>query len=190
MRPHEPVLPDGATEAAGTTDRRGERPVCATGFNGRVAVYPSSRVVATEPMASVIAGLVGGAVATLVMTGALMALGDGGPPPTAALVAKVTGGDPADHAAPGMALHLLYGVVAGAVFAVGVPLVGLSLGSVVVAVGLGLGYGVVLMVGGMAFWMRLVIGMEPDRSTMLTFGTVHVVYGVVLGGVLGAGILA
>jgi hypothetical protein len=175
---------------AGATDRRGERAVCAAAFNDRVAVYHSSRVVTTEPMASVIAGLVGGAVATLVMTGAMMALGDGGPPPTAALVARVAGGDPADHAAPGMALHLLYGVVAGAVFAVGVPLVGLSLGSIAVAVGLGLGYGIVLMIGGMAFWMRLVIGMEPDRDMMMMFGTVHVVYGVVLGAFLGAGVIA
>jgi hypothetical protein len=46
------------------------------------------------------------------------------------------------------------------------------------------------MIGGMAFWMRAVIGMEPDREMMLTFGTVHVVYGLVLGAFLWAGILA
>ena len=90
---------------------------------------------------------------------------------------------------PGMLLHLGYGIVAGAVFAVGVPVLGLSLGSLGVAIGLGLVYGIVLMIGGMAFWMRTVIGMEPDKGTMVTFGAVHVVYGVVLGGVLGAGIL-
>jgi hypothetical protein len=141
-------------------------------------------------MASVIAGLAGGVVATIVMTIAMMMMGDGGPPPTAALLAKFAGGEPEDYAMPGMALHFVYGIVAGAVFAVGVPLIGLSLGSIGVAIGLGLVYGIVLMIGGMMFWMRMIIGMEPDRSTMMMFSTVHVVYGVVLGGFLGAGILA
>ena len=141
-------------------------------------------------MASVIAGLAGGVVATIVMTIAMMMMGDGGPPPTARLVAKFAGGDPEEYAMPGMALHFVYGIVAGAVFAVGVPLLGLDLGSIAVAVGLGLVYGVVLMIGGMAFWMRLVIGMEPDRDMMMTFGTVHVIYGVVLGAFLGANVIA
>jgi hypothetical protein len=141
-------------------------------------------------MASVIAGLAGGVVATIVMTIAMMMMGDGGPPPTAALVAKFAGGEPEDYAMPGMALHFVYGIVAGAVFAVGVPLIGLSLGSIAVAVGLGLVYGIVLMIGGMMFWMRMIIGIEPDKGMMMMFGTVHVIYGVVLGAFLGAGILA
>lgn len=128
-------------------------------------------------------------MATIVMTAVMMVMGDGGPPPTAALVAKFTGGDPADYAMPGMILHLVYGIVAGAVFAVGVPLLGLSLGSIGVAIGLGLVYGIVLMIGGMVFWMWVVIGMEPDKGMMMMFGTVHVIYGVVLGAFLGAGIL-
>jgi hypothetical protein len=141
-------------------------------------------------MASVIAGLAGGVVATIVMTIAMMLMGDGGPPPTARLVAKFAGGDPEDYAMPGMALHMMYGIVAGAVFAVGVPLLGLDLGSIAVAIGLGLAYGIVLMIGGMMFWMRMIIGMEPDRSMMTMFGTIHVIYGVVLGAFLGAGIIA
>ncbi|UVE52234.1 hypothetical protein KU306_16995 (plasmid) [Haloferax larsenii] len=124
------------------------------------------------------------------MTILMMVMGDGGPPPTARLVAKFAGGDPEDYAMPGMVLHILYGVIAGGVFAVGVPLLGLSLSSIVVAAGLGLIFGLVLMVGGMMFWMRMVIGMEPNRDMMMMFGTVHVVYGVVLGAFLGAGILA
>ncbi|SHH01691.1 hypothetical protein [Halobaculum gomorrense] len=141
-------------------------------------------------MASIIAGLAGGVVATIVMTMVMMVMGDGGPPPTAALVAKFAGGEPEEYAMPGMILHLIYGILAGAVFAVGVPLLRLSLGSVAVAVGLGLVYGVILMIGGMLFWMRMVIGMEPDRDMMVMFGTVHVVYGVILGAFLGTGILA
>ena len=140
-------------------------------------------------MASVTAGLAGGVVATIVMTIAMMVMGDGGPPPTARLVARFAGGDPEDYAMPGMALHFVYGIVAGAVFAVGVPSIGLDLGSIVVAVGLGLVYGVVLVIGGTVFWMRLVIGMEPDPDMMMTFGTVHLLYGVVLGAFLGANVI-
>lgn len=141
-------------------------------------------------MASIIAGLAGGLVATIIMTILMMVMGDGGPPPTAGLVSKFAGGEPDDYAMPGMVLHLIYGIVAGGVFAVGVPAIGLDLGSIGAAVGLGLVYGIVLMIGGMAFWMRMVIGMEPDRDMMMTFGTVHVVYGLVLGAFLGAGVLA
>jgi hypothetical protein len=89
-----------------------------------------------------------------------------------------------------MALHFVYGIVAGAVFAVGVPLIGLSLTSVVVAAGLCLVYGIVLTIGGMVFWMRTVIGIEADRDTMTTFGVVHVVYGVVRGAFLGGSVIA
>ncbi|ELZ17105.1 hypothetical protein [Natrinema limicola] len=141
-------------------------------------------------MATILAGLAGGVVATIGMTVLMMAMGDGGPPPTAGLVAKFADGDPEDYAMPGMALHMIYGVIAGVVFAVGVPLVGFELTSIVVAAGLGLVYGIVLMVGGMAFWMRTVIGIDPDRDMLTMFGTVHVVYGVVLGAFLGAGIVA
>lgn len=140
-------------------------------------------------MASVVAGLAGGLVATIVMTIGMMVMGDGGPPPTAALLAKFADGDPEDYAMPGMVLHLLYGIIAGGVFAVGVPIVGLELGSIIVAAGLGLVYGLILMVGGMMFWMQMVIGMEPDRDMMVMFGTVHIIYGVVLGAFLGAGFL-
>ncbi|MEF8779197.1 MAG: hypothetical protein V5A46_00790 [Haloferacaceae archaeon] len=141
-------------------------------------------------MVSIIAGLAGGLVATILMTVVMKAVGDGGPPPTAALVARFAGGEPADHAMPGMLLHLAYGVGAGAVFAVGAPLVGGGFGSVGPALGLGLVYGLVLMIGGMVFWMRMVLSMEPDRTTVTTFAAAHVTYGLVLGAFLWTGILA
>lgn len=141
-------------------------------------------------MTSILAGLGGGLVATLLMTIATATMGDGGPPPTAGLVAKLRGGTPEEHAIPGMALHVLYGVTAGAVFAVGGPLLGVDLGSIAIAVAAGAVYGVALVIGGMVFWMRLVLGTEPDRRAMATFGTVHVVYGVALGAFVGSGVLA
>jgi hypothetical protein len=139
---------------------------------------------------SVISGVAGGLVATVAMTAVMMAVGDGGPPPTANLVAKFADGEPDDHKMPGMALHLVYGVGAGAVFAVGAPLVGVGLDTVVVAVGLGLAYGVFLMVGGMVFWMRTVLGIEPEKKAMMAFGAAHLTYGVVLGAFVGTGVLA
>lgn len=141
-------------------------------------------------MASITAGLVGGLVATIVMTAMMMVMGDGGPPPTAGLLATFGDGTTEDYKMPGMLMHLGYGTVAGAVFAMGVPVLGLSLDSIGIATGLGLVYGIVLMIGGMLFWMRTVIGMDPDRDMMVTFGVVHVVYGLVLGAFLGSGILA
>lgn len=138
-------------------------------------------------MVSILGGLVGGIVATVVMTAIMMTMGDDSPPPTAMLVAKFAGGDPEDYAMPGMALHFLYGIGAGAVFGALVPLA-VSEPGIAVVTGLGLMYGVVLMIGGMAGWMRGVIGIEPDRNTMVMFGTVHVVYGLVLGAVVGAGL--
>lgn len=141
-------------------------------------------------MSSILAGLAGGLIATIVMTAVMMVMGDGGPPPTASLVAKVAGGDPEDYAMPGMVLHLVYGIVAGLALALVVPLAGFGFGSILVATGLGLVYGVVLMIVGMGFWMRLVIGMDPDKDMMITFGVVHVVYGLLLGAFLGTGLLA
>ena len=73
----------------------------------------------------------------------MMVMSDGSPPPTASLVAKFAGGDPADYARPGMILHLIYGIVAGGVFTVAVPVLGLSLGSIGLAVGLV--YGIILI---------------------------------------------
>lgn len=140
-------------------------------------------------MTALIPGLAAGLVATIGMTLVMMLMGDGGPPPTAGLVAKVTGGAPEAHARAGMVLHLLYGVLAGVVFAVGVPLLGLEFGSLPTAIALGFVYGLVLMIGGMVFWMRFVIGMEPDRDMIVMFGVVHAVYGVVLGAFIGAGII-
>jgi hypothetical protein len=137
---------------------------------------------------TVLVGLVGGLVATMVMTITMMLAGDGGPPPTAALVAKVAGGDPTDHEKPGMLLHLLYGTVAGAVFALALPVVGFGNASVAVTTGLGLLYGLILMVGGVVVWVRLIIGIEPDRAMATQFGVVHAVYGVVLGAIVGAGL--
>jgi hypothetical protein len=139
-------------------------------------------------MPLVIAGLAGGFVATIVMSIVMKVMG-GGPPPTADLIAKIRGGKAINFEKPGMILHLLYGTIAGAVFAIGLPIIGFGFEALGVAIGFGLVYGLVLMVGGMVFWMKTVIGMSPDKEMVLTFATVHAVYGLFLGAVLGSGVI-
>ena len=88
----------------------------------------------------------------------------------------------------GMALHILYGISAGAAFAVLFTVLEFGL-SVVTAVGLGLGYGVVLTVVGAVFWMNVVLDMDPDPAMVGTFALFHLVYGAVLGGWISQGLL-
>jgi hypothetical protein len=134
---------------------------------------------------------VGGLVATIAMTALMLTMGDDSPPPTALLWAKVTGGDPEEAMMPGMVLHLLYGVIAGGVLAA-VALAGLlpmSVGSLVGGLVTGVVYGLVLFVVAAVVWMRGVLGMEPEMQQAGGFLLFHLVYGVVLGGFLGLGLL-
>ncbi|MFB6121467.1 MAG: DUF6789 family protein [Halobacteriaceae archaeon] len=139
-------------------------------------------------MATIVSGLAGGVVATVVMTIVMRALG-GGPPPTANLVATFQGGDPADYMMPGLVLHLVYGTVAGGVLVAVLSAASLDVSALATWLGAGLVYGIVLMVGGAMLWVRGVIGMDPDREMMMQFAVVHVVYGLVLGAWLGYGVL-
>ena len=135
-------------------------------------------------MVSILTGLIAGLVATIVMTVFMMSLGDDSPPPTSALWAKYVGDEgPESYMKQGMLLHMLYGIGAGVAFAVGATALALNIGAgaLVGSVLWGVAFGLVLMVGGMVFWMRIVLAMEPDPKTMGTFGFFHLVYGVVLG---------
>lgn len=136
-------------------------------------------------MVSVLSGLVGGLLATIVMTVFMMALGDDSPPPTAALWAKYVGdGSPDEYMMQGMALHMLYGIGAGAAFAVGATALGLGVGAgaLTTSLLLALAYGVVLTVVGAVFWMKIVLAMEPEPAMVGMFTLFHLVYGAVLGG--------
>jgi hypothetical protein len=142
-------------------------------------------------MVTLIDGLAGGLVATIVMTAFMMALGDDSPPPTAVFLSKYVGdADAGAYAMPGMLLHLGYGVAAGAVFALAIPLLGFaSVASTTGGVGWGLAYGVVLFVGAAAFWMNVVLGMDPEPKEAGAFLLFHLIYGLVLGGWVGVGVL-
>jgi len=142
-------------------------------------------------MVTITSGLAGGLIATIVMTAFMMALGDDSPPPTAALWSKFVGDEPPEaYMMQGMVLHLLYGVAAGAAFVLILPAVGVGLSELVLAVAAGVGYGIVLTIIGMAFWMNVVLGMDAEPKEMAMFAVFHLVYGVVLGGFVGAGLLA
>jgi len=133
-------------------------------------------------MVSILSGLIGGLLATVVMTMFMMALGDDSPPPTAALWAKYIGSDgPESYMMQGMALHMLYGIIAGGAFAVGVTALGLGVGSLTTALLWAVVYGLVLTVVGAVFWMRVVLAMEPESAMVGMFALFHVIYGLVLG---------
>lgn len=142
-------------------------------------------------MVTILSGLAGGLLATIVMTAFMMALGDDSPPPTASLWAKFVGDEPPDeYLMQGMVLHLLYGIVAGAVFVLALPAVGVGLTELTTAAAAGVGYAIVLTVIGMVFWMKVVLGLDAEPKEMGMFVVFHLVYGVVLGAFVGAGVLA
>lgn len=141
-------------------------------------------------MVTLLSGLVGGLVATIVMTVFMMMLGDDSPPPTALFWSKYVGdGSPEDYMMQGMALHLLYGVIAGGVFVLLVPVAGLSVATLGSALLWGLVWGVVLFVAGAAFWMMMVLGIQPEMKMAGMFLLFHLIYGAVLGAWVGYGIL-
>ncbi len=143
-------------------------------------------------MVTLLSGLVGGFVATIVMTILMMALGGDSPPPTAAFWSKYVGdGEPTDFMMQGMILHLFYGSIAGAIFAKVIPLIGFITVSTVVSAALwGLLYGFILFLFAAMFWMKIVLKMDADREAVGMFLLFHLVYGAVPGTWIGLGILA
>jgi len=139
---------------------------------------------------TLIGGLVGGVVATIVMTIFMLVLGDDSPPPTALFWSKYVGdGDPEEYMLPGMALHMLYGVVAGVLLAAALIVGGFDDIALSTAFGFGLGYGFVLFLFAAAFWMNVVLALEPEGKEVGMFLLFHLVYGIVLGTVFGAGVV-
>lgn len=141
-------------------------------------------------MVSLVSGLVGGLVATIAMTVLMIGIGDDSPPPTAAVWAKYVGTDPPDaYRLQGMVLHLLYGIAAGGVFAIGLPILGLSTGSLGAGLVWGVVYGVILFVVAAVLWMRVVLGLDAEIRQVALFFVFHLVYGVVLGAWVGLAVL-
>lgn len=139
-------------------------------------------------------GMEGGALATAVMTVYRLPV-TRSLPPTAEFWARfVGGGDPADYPLQALALHLGYGVAAGALFAAALP----SRESVRDGADrpgppapseearttlLGLAYGLVLSAFGERVVLDSVLETTPDDRFALHVG--HVLYGITLGAWVG-----
>lgn len=138
-------------------------------------------------MVTLVSGLVGGLVATIVMTAFMMALGDDSPPPTALFWAKYVGdGPPEEFMMQGIVLHMLYGTIAGGVLVAVAPLLGfVSLAGFTSAVLWALVYGFVLFVVAAVFWMNVVLDIDAGPKEAGMFLLFHLVYGAVLGVWLG-----
>lgn len=135
-------------------------------------------------------GLLGGLLATIVMTALMMMLGDDSPPPTALFLSKYVGdGDPEEFMMQGMLLHFLYGTGGGIVLAGVLIAGGFETVELLTAVGAGLGYGFVLFIFAAVFWMNIVLDMDADPKMAAMFLFFHLVYGGILGAVIGAGLL-
>lgn len=145
----------------------------------------------TSTMLSILNGLIGGLLATVVMTGVQLGVGGDDPPPTAVFWSKYVGdGPPGAYMLPGMVLHLFYGTVAGGVFAGAVGLIDvLTMSPLTAAIAWGLGYGVFLFIGAAVFWMRIVLALDADIRAASLFLGFHLVYGGVLGAWLGLNLL-
>lgn len=139
---------------------------------------------------TILTGLFGGALATLVMTMFMMTLGGDSPPPTALFWSKyVEDGTPDEFMMQGMALHFVYGIGAGGLLAAILVAGSVDVADTVLTVGAGLGYGFVLFVFAAVFWMNVILDMDPEPADVGQFLLFHLVYGTVLGGVLGLGVV-
>lgn len=133
-------------------------------------------------------GLQGGFVATLVMTAFRLPVVRSLPPSANFWARYVGGGEPEDHPVAGLALHLLYGTTAGAVFgglfalgdaerAIEPEQRGLLWGSV---------YGLVLSAFGTRVLLDALLDVRLDADELALFHAGHLVYGLALGAWVGS----
>ena len=143
------------------------------------------------PITTLINGLIGGLLATVVMTIIMMMRGDDSPPPTALFWLKYIGeGEPSAFVMQGMVLHLIYGIAAGRIIALFMPLIGfVSVSTIFSAIAWGLIYGIVLFIGAAVFWMKIILGIDTDMKMAGLFLFFHLVYGAILGAWIGLDIL-
>ncbi|ELY98506.1 DUF6789 family protein [Natrialba asiatica] len=133
-------------------------------------------------------GLQAGFVATLIMTAFRLPILRSLPPSANFWAQYVSGGDPDDHPIVGIALHLLYGVQAGAVFGALFALQdaeesiepeqrGLVWGTV---------FGMALSAFGSQIMLKELLDIRLDTDELALFHAGHLVYGLALGAWVGS----
>ncbi|WP_254861550.1 DUF6789 family protein [Halovivax gelatinilyticus] len=133
-------------------------------------------------------GLQAGFVATLIMTAFRLPIMRSLPPSAHFWSRYVGGGEPDDHQVAGIALHLVYGTSAGAVFgglfalqdaeeAIEPEQRGLLWGSV---------FGMGLSAFGSQIMLKELLGLELDADELALFHAAHLVYGLALGAWVGS----
>ncbi|QLG29663.1 hypothetical protein HUG10_18825 (plasmid) [Halorarum halophilum] len=139
---------------------------------------------ADEPRTrALVVGLIGGVVATVVMSAFRIPISRS-PPPTAWFWARFLGdGEPEEYVGRGLLLHLLYGTAAGGVFGalIGPHLSGDEATRERRATLLGAVYGVVLSLFGVSVLLERVLGLDLDPDERFVFHVSHLVYGLTLG---------
>ena len=130
-------------------------------------------------MVTTLSGLVGGLLGAVAVAGAARAL-EVEPWPSATVWAMYLGdGQPEGYETAGLAVHVVYGTLAGGLF---VALVG-EPGSPTLGAALlwSVGWGLVLAVVAVGLWLRVLIGEVPDPEGLARLAGLHILYGVVLG---------
>jgi hypothetical protein len=135
-------------------------------------------------------GAVGGALATAVLTAYRLPVTDSLPPTAQFWSQYVAGGDPDDHAAPALALHLAYGTAAGSAFGVAFRQLWDRRDDdprrAYAALALGTLYGLALSAVGERVLLDDLLSATLDDVDSLVFHASHLVYGLSLGSWLAA----
>ena len=149
---------------------------------------PGSNDAGSDVGSAVLRGLQAGLVATLIMTAFRLPIVRSLPPSANFWARYVGGGDPDDHPYAGVALHLLYGTTAGAVFgglfalqdaerSIEAEQRGLLWGSV---------YGMALSGFGTEVMLDRLLDVRLDADELALFHAAHLVYGLALGAWVGS----
>lgn len=132
---------------------------------------------------AMIRGIIGGLIATGLMTLYRFPLFRALPPTAEFWATFVKGGEPEQYPIVGLLLHFLYGGVGGGVFGVGFNLIDFKterdrrLG----AIGLSMVYGLALSVFGTRVIFKRLLGKELEPDEGAVFHVAHIIYGLTLG---------
>jgi hypothetical protein len=154
----------------------------------------AERPAAEEPspgvsrLRALLLGARAGLVATVVMTAYRVPISASLPPTAAFWANYVAGGEPSDHPIAGLALHLVYGTAAGALFGATFPrrISGSEVTMERAGALRGTVFGLVLSVFGVRVLLEGLLGMDLEPDERWIFHVSHAVYGLTLGSWFGS----